>query len=264
MKFFVISSGSSGNCCYIEENGRAILIDCGVSLRTISVSLAEYGEDISKVKSILITHEHNDHIRGLGTAARRLGAEVFVHEKTAAYISEILGKEKGSCKLTSFSEEFETAGFGVGFLPLYHDSSFCTGYRIVGKEGVYVSLTDTGILPEGAEDFVRNADTLLLESNYDEDMLVRGSYPTALKRRISGKNGHLSNLQAAAMLAGCPNLNVGRVILGHLSENNNSAELAFDAAEKTLSAEGVTEGKDIGLEVIPHGKRRVMTNVRFR
>ncbi len=264
MKFFVISSGSCGNCCYVEENGSAVLVDCGVSLRVIKKSLDEFGEDISKVKSILITHEHNDHIKGLGVTAQKLKAEIFANELVCPVIEDTLYRDGRNAKLTSFSGSFETAGFGVEVLPLSHDSVSCVGYRITGSGGVYVSLTDTGVLPAGADDFIRGADTLLLESNYDEDMLERGSYPRTLKKRISGDSGHLSNVQASEILVRCPDLNVGRVVLGHLSENNNTAELAFDEAQRNLFRAGVTEGRDLGLDVIPHGKRRVLGSVKFR
>lgn len=264
MKYYVLKSGSSGNCCYIEEDGSAILIDCGMSFKSIKKSLLEVGEDTAKIKAILITHEHNDHISGLSGAIAETNARVYVHSEALSALSLCPNLEKSQAAFVGFSEGFEIEGFHVDFIPLSHDSAFCVGFRVTGRNGVFASLTDTGALPSDYEGFISNADTLLLESNYDDDMLIGGKYPWFLKKRISGVKGHLSNIQTVEALKRCPDLNVKRVILGHLSENNNTAELAFDSAQRAFRSSGITEGKDIRLEVIPHGKRSVLRDVEFK
>ena len=258
MKFIALSSGSSGNCVYLEEEGNAVLIDCGISIRALETGLRSIGSDLSAIKAVLVTHEHNDHIKGLDNLTRLMDVPVYCHKSTADCLGGSLLKND---LIIPFEKGFEFPFMKVDFSECSHDASFCVGYRVTGERDRFVSLTDTGELPVDFVDFVKGADTVLLESNYDPIMLKTGPYPAFLKKRISGSHGHLSNEQAAEALKKLPDLNVKRVFLGHLSQNNNTAELAFNVAVSNLSHCGITEGRDLRVFVIPHGKRSMFTDV---
>lgn len=254
LKFLSLSSGSNANCYYIGNNDLGLLIDDGLSGRTIKKRLAECGIDMESIQMILVTHEHIDHIRHLGALADKLSVPVFTtakvhkaletHPLTAGYIS--------GCKRV-IKEMTPSEHRGVKFLAFTvpHDASETVGYFIDFSGHKFVFMTDLGDVPDHALEYARQADYVILESNYDKEMLLDGPYTMELKMRILQGNGHLSNEQCGNALQKIYNGNQKAIFLCHLSENNNSPEKAYNSARFALSSIGVEVGRDVRLYCLP-------------
>ena len=252
VKFCTLLSGSSGNCTYIESNGVAILIDAGGTFKKIKELIDVAGGDISLVQGIFITHEHSDHISGLRVLSHQLNIPIIANPNT---ISAILSSnitfddelfvplETGSCAAAC---EFEIKSFATP-----HDSVESVGYIINTGNIKLAVATDMGHLTES---FLKNStgcDLVLMESNYDEDMLSEGSYPAFLKKRILSKHGHLSNIDAAQGATYLASTGVKHIVLGHLSKDNNTPNTAYKAVFDQLQKNGVKIGKDLSLITAP-------------
>lgn len=223
-----------------------ILIDCGVSYCAAKKNLEEIGVDIDDVDAVLITHEHMDHIAGLPKfLEHNKKAVVYVHENGADALDVRVAPPHQRVKM--FSSKFEFKGVSVDFYPCSHDSAFCCGFKITEKSTgqSIASVTDTGNVDAGFDDFVSGCKVVVIESNYDETMLRAGRYPQPLKKRIMSNNGHLSNEQACRLLVKLASIGVKTVLLAHLSEENNTPELAFANAVQTLCDNGFREGEQI-------------------
>lgn len=246
MKFVTLFSGSKGNMSLAFTPEVKILIDCGVSYCAAKKSLAELDVDIDDVDAVLVTHEHMDHVAGLPKfLEHNKKAVVFAHEKGAKALDVRVAPPPQRVRI--FSAPFEFNGVSVDFYTCSHDSAFCCGFKITenatGKS--VASVTDTGYLNGELDGFVKDCEAVVIESNYDETMLRSGRYPAALKRRIMSECGHLSNAQACELLVRLAPTSVKTVLLAHLSEENNSAELAFAGAVQALSGAGFKEGREL-------------------
>ncbi|MBU1949600.1 MAG: MBL fold metallo-hydrolase [Candidatus Eisenbacteria bacterium] len=256
----ILASGSKGNATLIDTGDHRLLLDAGISARALNGHLAEAGLSSEEIDAILITHEHTDHIRGLRqfrklsratvyTAARSFAKRVStwddfalsttVHSGTVhsgAVHSKVVHLTPGGCTRHGSIDIFP--------IPLPHDAAETVGYSLQFNGRRIVSLTDLGHLPGGLEEIISGCDLLILESNYDSTMLHNGPYPTWLKHRVDGPNGHLSNEQMTDVIRRVYNHspeNIPRhVVLAHLSENNNTPESALYAAERCLSDLGLT------------------------
>lgn len=253
-KFLSISSGSSGNCYYIGNEKTALVVDMGVSGRNLKKRLSEAGISTDSIEMILVTHDHIDHIKYLGTVVERLKVPVFttskihaslaVHTCTRDYI--------GGCARVIKKEVF-TENRGVKFVAfgVPHDATETVGYYIDFFGDKYVFMTDLGDVPQSALDFACEADYLILESNYDLEMLNTGNYTYELKKRISENRGHLSNDQCASALRKIYNGKQKSIFLCHLSENNNTPDKAYKSAFDALASVGAVVGKDVRLYCLP-------------
>ena len=229
MKFCVLASGSKGNATYIDAGEVRVLIDAGMSGVEMQRRLATIGVGLSEIDAILVTHEHNDHIHGVGVLSRRVGIPVYANPATFSAASGIVRK-------LSAYKEFETgASFLIRNIEIHpfavsHDARDPVGFRITDGRVALGYCTDTGKISQLIRHRLASCQAVILESNHDIDMLQNGSYPPYLKQRIRSNQGHLDNLEAAAFLKELLHEGLTHVVLAHLSEENNDPEIAYRTA----------------------------------
>ncbi len=251
-KFFTIASGSSGNASYIGAGGEGILVDFGISCRGVTNALKDKDIDLSTVKGILVTHEHIDHVKGLS---------VFLsHHNVPLYASAPVLKFLVNNNMVPFNavlKEIDEHGELVGNMlvkPFHtsHDSVGSLGYSICTPDEHRITVcTDTGYLTDEAREHLLKSEAVLIESNYDEGMLKFGRYPYPLKRRIMGPQGHLSNMECARFLPELVKSGTIHIVLGHLSKENNTPEVAVQTSIAELSLAGMVQNKDYLLFAAP-------------
>lgn len=234
MRFVSIASGSSGNCIYIGSENTHILVDAGISSKRIEEGLNEIGVKGSEINGIVITHEHSDHVRGLGILARKYEIPVYGTKET---LEEIQGKkclgEYDQELLSGVCPDVEFAVGDLNILPfsIDHDAANPVAYRIRhGRKHVAVA-TDIGHYDQSIIDHLQGLEALLIESNHDVNMLQAGPYPYYLKRRILGDHGHLSNENAGRLLNYLLHDRLKHIFLGHLSKENNYEALAYETVK---------------------------------
>ncbi len=234
MRMVSIASGSSGNCIYIGSENTHILIDAGISNKRIEQGLNEIGLKGSDLDGILITHEHSDHIRGLGVLSRKHHLPIYGTPRTLAEIAA--SKSLGTVDEMLFHPVYADAEFFVGDLKVRpfaidHDAAEPVAYRVENDSKAVAVATDMGHFDSYIIDNLRELDAILLESNHDVRMLETGPYPYYLKRRILGDHGHLSNENAGRLLSMVLNDHLKKILLGHLSKENNYEELAYETVK---------------------------------
>lgn len=238
MDFCSIASGSSGNCIFAGTSDTGILIDAGISGKRVEQGLNGIGRTRKELNGILVTHEHSDHIKGLGVLARKHHVPIYA---TPGTIREIKKSGLGKIDEELYQEIHTDEAFSIGDLTIQafdisHDAAEPVAYRITdGKKTVGVA-TDLGVYTEYTIEHLKGLDAVLLEANHDVNMLQVGSYPYYLKQRILGNRGHLSNENAGRLLCEILNDKLQAVFLGHLSRENNYEALAYETvcAEVTL------------------------------
>lgn len=218
MKVSVIASGSNGNCCYVEDKGVSCLIDAGKSGREIEFRMAELGKSVSEVDGIVLTHSHNDHLCGAGVLSRRYGTPIYMTEDVYNEARFKLGDI--TYKRFSPNRSFKIKGMEIKPVLTSHKVSSC-GY-VIKDFGLF---TDTGIVTPEMEKVMDKLKGVLLESNHDIDMVINGPYPHFLKQWILSDIGHLSNISASELIQS-HGKNLKFALLGHLSGNNNTPEMA--------------------------------------
>ena len=251
--FFSLASGSSGNCYYIGTTGYGILIDAGIGVRQVKKILKEHGIGFEKVMAVLVTHDHADHIKSVGCLGETLCVPVYTTEKVHAgirrsrYVEEVLVQYRRDIEkeIPFYVRDFKITAFEVP-----HDSSDNVGYCIEYEDQTFVIVTDVGHITETIRKYVCKANHLVLEANYDEEMLKSGSYPAFLKERVSSSSGHMSNRNAAEFLAAIFSPLLRNIWLCHLSRDNNHPELAYKTVEYRLLQEGIKAGKDVSLATL--------------
>ena len=233
MKFCVLGSGSKGNSTYVSSGGTNILIDAGMSGIELEKRLSAIGVELSAIDAILVTHEHNDHVQGVGVLSRRAKIPVYANAATFSAASKIINK------LFSYNE-FETgASFSFRNLEIHpfsisHDTDDPVGFRVSNKNVSLGYCTDTGKVSRLMLHRLASCQALVLESNHDIEMLQNGTYPPYLKQRIRSGQGHLDNMATAAFLQELAHEELQHVVLAHLSEENNHPEIAFHAVVDAL------------------------------
>lgn len=236
-----LASGSSGNCFYIGNSKGGILVDAGISMKQICLRMQERGLNPEKVKSIFVTHEHSDHIRGVDVFARRFHVPVFATQKTAK--AGFLCSDTVLIHVIRNTEEIGVAGMLIEAFGKFHEAADPVSYTIsAGKKRVSV-ITDVGHACKRVQEQVTDADFLFLESNHDERMLKEGDYPEMLKQWILSDTGHLSNRQAGLCVLEHASPRLKQVVLSHISEHNNTPQLALKTFLKL-----VKERSDLSLE----------------
>ena len=255
-------SGSKGNLTYVESENEKILIDAGAGVRTTDSLLKSIGVRLKDIDAVLITHEHDDHCRGLKRIAEMTDAKIYAH----CMGKDALCKKTGipSERVSSFDQPFEIGNVAADFYVCSHDAAYCVGYSLTEKKEKISVVTDLGRWDETTLRFLKNSDFAVVESNHDPEMLQKGVYPYPLKRRILGEKGHLSNAQAGELVSRLPDENVRRVMLGHLSLNNNVPELAYTSVVKKAEEKGVKEGVDIEIDVANQFQRSDFYDVEKR
>ena len=253
LKISVLCSGSSGNSIYIENTKIRLLVDAGLSGKKINECLKKIGADAEELDAILLTHEHSDHIKGAGILSRRYDIPIYTSEKTWKEAMGKLGEIKK--RNQRFIEgDFMLGELGIETFSVSHDASDPLGFIINGTEGRIGIATDTGFVPADLKEKFYGLDCMVIESNHDLDMLMRGSYPRYLKKRIRSKNGHLSNDAAAALLPEIVGSNRPVVFLAHLSSDNNIPDLAYITVKNSLEDNNIIVGKDLELTCAPRNK----------
>lgn len=253
LKFFSLASGSSGNCYYLGGDDYGILIDAGIGIRVILRTLKQYQIPIDKIVGLLITHDHADHIKTAGILGTKYAIPVYTTEMVhhGIYSSRyVFDKLYSTKKIIQKETPFFIRDFKITAFEVPHDSSDNVGYLIEYKSVRFAIATDVGHITDTITHYLKQATHLILESNYDEEMLQFGSYPLFLKERVSSPTGHLSNASAAEFLAQNYTPELKNVWLCHLSKENNHPELAFKTVDIRLFNEGIRVGKDLSLTVL--------------
>ncbi len=226
--FYSLYSGSSGNSLLVESENTKILIDAGVSSKKIELALTNLTIDPSSINGILITHEHSDHVQGLGTFSKKYDLPVFVNQKTLDAMPK--QKEKISdknIKKFTIEEKFEIGDLQIKPFSIPHDAANPCGFNIVKDDKKISIATDIGHMTNGILKNLENSLFVMLESNYDPEVLKFSRYPYPLKSRIAGPTGHLSNESAGKTISFLLKSGLKQALLGHLSKESNFPELAY-------------------------------------
>ncbi len=240
LKIVSLYSGSTGNATLIATRSAAILIDAGKSARSLCAALRDTGVDIDRIDAIFITHEHTDHISALEVLEKKHAIPVHMTEQSATRAHISSGSALAS-RLVKHPPHFEVElrGIKVSSFCTSHDSAMSVGYRVEiaesGESYIFGLATDTGCVTEDMRRGLCGCQSVLIESNHDVDMLLTGSYPPDIKRRILSKSGHLSNEDCAAFAAELAKSGTRSFTLGHISEENNSSVTALDTVTTALS-----------------------------
>lgn len=253
VRFLSLSSGSNGNSYFFSDGRRSFLIDIGIGTRTIRKRLAEHGIAIESVDAVFVTHDHFDHIRSLGSFTERYRKPVYLTrtlEEALRHNGCTAGKLQGCVRyLEEGKERVLDADFRITPFVVPHDATQTVGYHFTLSGERFTVMTDLGAVTDDAVRYAALADHLVVESNYDVDMLLTGPYPKELKERILMGHGHLSNEQTATLLRRSRHEGLRDVFLCHLSANNNTPSLALASAKKTLES----IGSQASLYCLPRG-----------
>ena len=211
-----------------------ILIDAGLSLRRLEAALRQAGLSVQDIGGVLITHEHSDHVSGLAMLSKHCGVPIYAPHTVANRLRGAYPQTEEYLRIIRVGEDFPLGMMKVRCFHTPHDTDESVGYR-VECDGVFALATDMGHVTKEVESNLLGADTVLVESNHDKEMLCAGRYPVYLKRRILSDHGHLSNEDCAALVRRLAEKGTRRFILGHLSRENNTPELALASSRRALA-----------------------------
>ena len=250
IRFQSIVSGSSGNCTLVCCNNTKILIDCGISGKKVTAYLNDVGINPCDLDGIFVTHEHIDHTNGVGVMSRKFNIPIIASEGTWEGMQ--IGNISDSNKVVfDKNKVWEIGNISVTPFDIPHDAIQPTGYIIKVEDKKLAVATDIGHITDTVTDSLSGCDAVILEANYDDHMLQTGPYPQNLKARISGARGHLANKDAGSLASYLVKNGTKHIMLGHLSNENNSPEIAFSEVARELEFGGLNLGKDVLLSVAP-------------
>jgi phosphoribosyl 1,2-cyclic phosphodiesterase len=234
MQVSVLASGSTGNAIYVQKGATRLLIDSGLSAREITKRLAAIGVELKKLNGILVSHEHHDHVGGVGVLARKLRCPVWMTRGTFdASRKRFKGRER--IRLIENDETFEVGDLQARAFSISHDASDPVNYAIEDGSTQVAVATDMGKVTPLVYERLKAADMVIIESNYDRDLLMNGPYPWHLKQRISSSHGHLANSDSAEVLGQLAQQGLRHAVLAHLSLENNRPEIARSTCEEGLN-----------------------------
>ena len=251
LRVATLASGSSGNCAVVSDGRVHILIDAGISTRRIAQGLRGLGLELRHVAGVLITHEHTDHVSALPVLCKQTGAAVYTAEGTARALCAKWSGLEERFRVFLPGQRFAVEGLEVHAFATSHDCACPVGYSVSDGGRKLALCTDTGVVTPEARDGVRGAQTLIGEFNYDPKMLRTGPYPVYLQDRIRGLRGHLSNEMGGELAAWAAQRGTGRIVLAHLSQENNRPEIALEEARRALRALGLRDGQDVEVLAAP-------------
>ncbi|MFX3674354.1 MAG: MBL fold metallo-hydrolase [Paenisporosarcina sp.] len=248
MRFSVLASGSSGNAIYVENDEHAFLVDAGLSGRKMEELFASVNRSMKKLSGILVTHEHSDHIKGLGILARKYNVPIYANAKTWNAMDHLVGNIPLEQRFHFDMETVKTFGsIDIQSFAVSHDAADPMFYVFHENGRKLVLITDTGYVSDRMKGHIRGADSYVFESNHDIGMLQMGRYPWSVKRRILSDVGHVSNEDAAVAMSEVVDLKPTRMYLSHLSRDNNMKDLARMSVAQTLESCGVVPGEFLKL-----------------
>lgn len=250
-RLYPICSSSKGNSVFIGTRGHGVLVDAGCSFRALKNALDLIGTDLSGIEAVFVTHEHSDHIAGLDMLIRKTKIPIFATKGTEYSLKE---REKIPTDAVIYNarDGYRSASFEVSCFGTSHDAADSVGYKIRFRDEFFGICTDTGIVTDSAKTALAGCGTVLLESNHDVEMLRRNpNYSADLKRRILSDRGHLSNDLCAEFAVELVRRGTRHLVLGHLSQENNSPATARNCTERALAAAGFHKERDYTLNVAP-------------
>ena len=254
LNFCSLYSGSSGNSLFVQTENTRLLIDVGVSSKKVEEALHSINVEPSSINAVLITHEHSDHVQGLGTFSKKYNIPIYANQETIDNMPTQIGKidEKNINKF-KVSDKFYIGDIDIKSFSIPHDAANPCGFNIF-KDNKKISIaTDIGHMDNRIINSLEESHFILLESNYDPEILKYSSYPYNLKSRIAGPNGHLSNAMAGKTLSYLLKSGLKSAMLGHLSKENNFPELAYKTVVEELISENHSESS-ISLSVADRSK----------
>ena len=234
MKVKVLASGSKGNSTLIRTDNINLLIDMGINYQYLASELENIKMNPKELNAILITHTHNDHIKGLASLVKKTNLKVYVLEEM---VKELINKIP-SDNIFIYQEPLELEDLKINLIRISHDVEG-TGFIIEHNNHSLVYITDTGYINKKYFPLMKNKNTYIIESNHDEEMLMEGPYPYILKQRVIGDYGHLSNKTTSEYLLKVVGDNTKNIILAHISEKNNTEELALNTTKTLLEENGI-------------------------
>jgi len=255
--FRSLASGSSGNCYFLGTSQWGILIDAGISARSIQKHLREMGLDYANIMGVLITHDHADHIRAVGTLGERVRLPIYSTRAIHEGINRNYGvREKLRTSQRYFEKgvEWNLNGMVINTFGISHDSTECVGYVIDFLGQRFLIATDCGEPNLTMESFISSANHIVIEANHDETMLLNGPYPTYLKQRILSPKGHQSNVTCGKLLARNWHPEMRNIFLCHLSNENNEPNVALETIKERLLDEGIMPGEDVFITTLERQK----------
>lgn len=245
MRLAVFASGSTGNCALIRGGGRSVLLDAGISARRIRAALEALSMDPAGLDGVLVTHEHADHVSGLRVFTKQFPLPVYAPGPVAEALRRSVPELSPLLRELEPERPMSLGCMSVTCFPTPHDAAYSVGYRIEADGAVFASATDTGCVTDTMLRYFDRADAALIEANHDVAMLRNGPYPAYLKRRILSDRGHLSNDECTWLAAVLAGRGTGKIVLGHISKNNNVPGLARRTVCRAL------EGRDTELFLAP-------------
>lgn len=253
-----LASGSSGNCYYVGSSSRGVLVDAGISARRIRKTLEEIGPGISGIKGILITHNHIDHIKSITLLTKKYGLPIYCTEGTWKGIMRnrmTLDADPQMYRQVKAGVPFTIAGMQIEAFPVSHDAHEAVGYHFSAFGRKLTIATDLGVIGDQAAHYLRQSDAMVIESNYDEEMLLNGHYPEQLKQRVHSSMGHMCNAHTSEFLAGFYHPGISHILLCHLSADNNTPDIALQTLHKTFGSRGIQIHTDTIIQALPRSNR---------
>lgn len=255
IRFAPLYSSSSGNSTFIGAGDTRILVDAGVTGKNIEQALNTINEDPHGISGILVTHEHSDHIKGIGVLSRKYDIPVYANALTWEAMEDKIGDISLRNIRVVDKTEFYIGDMCILPVELSHDAADPVGYSVMAGKSKVSILTDTGKVTARMLDRLEGSQVVLLEANHDVNMLKNGPYPQALKQRILSNHGHLSNMSAAAAALELYRKNVREIILGHISSHNNIKELALRTVKAYVESQGVDTESEV--EIVTANRKSV-------
>lgn len=248
LHFSVLASGSTGNAIYVETDEHSFLVDAGFSGRQMEALFQKIDRKIENLDGILVTHEHSDHIKGVGVLARKYHLPVYANQKTWSAMEGLIGEVPTDQKFTFDMETVKSfGGLSIESFGVSHDAAEPMFYVFHQDNKKIVLITDTGYVSDRMKGIISNANVYIFESNHDVQMLRMGRYPWNIKRRILSDVGHVSNEDAAVAMSDCIGDQTKRIYLAHLSLDNNLKDLARMSVTQTLQSRGLIVGETFDL-----------------
>jgi len=255
MRICVLGSGSKGNSTYIETAKSKILIDAGLSKKELELRLSLLGINPFDIDAILVTHEHTDHIQGIAQFAKKYKSQIYAHKQNWNILSEKIGEISSAQQVEFDGSDFYIKDMAIQTFDVDHDAQHCVGFSIIENGKKFSLTTDLGHMTPEICKHLSTSDFIVLEANHDIQTLKNNvNYPYKLKTRILSKYGHLSNDDTAQTIIQLLGNNTRGVILGHLSEQNNSPELALQTVRNALIKNQVTPKEELYIDVASQKK----------